>query len=125
MGLTLEGTVKKIHDEFENEAKTFKKTEALITIDETSQYPQDIPIEAVNKNSSMFDAVNVGDVISVDINLRGNEFNGRNYVSINAWRLSITSKGTGVPDSDPAPIEPTGDATAGGDTDGAVDDLPF
>jgi len=98
MSLVLEGTVKEIGDLIEK--GTFSKKEILLTIDESSQWPQDIPIDVINKSVSILDSVGVGDKISIDINLRGNEYNGRHYPSINGWRLNVVTKGTGIPAQD-------------------------
>lgn len=117
MSLVLKGKVVNIGDEWENDGGTFKKRELLLEID-PGDYAQEIPIEVVNKRLEILNGVAAGDEVEVEINLRGNEWNGKHYLSANAWKLNVLVKGEGVP------------ATAAADTGGAdleedPDDLPF
>jgi len=125
MSLVLEGTVVKIGEMFEK--GDFRKKEVLLRIDESSQYPQTIPIEVINNNLSILDPVGEGDRIRMDVNLRGTEWNGRNYVSIGGWRLSIAEKAAGgTVAAAPAQDERTElDIALDGGGDSPSDEAPF
>jgi len=85
MELKLEGKIKLI-----NQTQTwdsgFSKREFVITTIE--QYPQDVKFEAVKDKATALDFFNVGDNVDVSFNVRGNEFNGKYYVSLQAWKIS-------------------------------------
>ena len=63
----------------------FSKREFIVTTSET--YPQDIKMEVVKDKCSLLDKFKVGQEVTVSINLRGNEFNGKYYVSLQAWKI--------------------------------------
>lgn len=72
----------------------FQKREFIIeTADE--KYPQTIKLEAVKDGCSKLDGYEEGDSISVSFNLRGNEYNGKYYVSLQAWKISGEPSGVG------------------------------
>ena len=67
-------------------ASGFAKREFVVeTTDD--KYPQQIKLEAVKAGCDKLDAFRIGDEVSVDFNLRGNEFNGKYYVSLSAWKI--------------------------------------
>lgn len=84
----LTGTVKQI-DEEKSFASGFRKREFVITTDE--KYPQDIKLEAVKDGCDCLDAYEDGDPITVSFNLRGNEYNGKHYVNLQAWKFDRTT----------------------------------
>ena len=91
--LILKGTIKEIGalQEFES---GFKKREFVLTTEET--YPQDVKFEVVKDKAESFDQFNsVGKSVSVKFNVRGNEYQGKHYVSLQAWY--IESNGTAEP----------------------------
>lgn len=85
MELKLNGSIKLI-----NETQTwdsgFSKREFVITTAE--QYPQDVKFEAVKDKATALDAFKVGDNVDVCFNVRGNEFNGKYYVSLQSWKVT-------------------------------------
>ena len=72
-----------------NDTQTFPsgfcKREFVITTEE--KYPQQIKLESVKDGCDRLDAYQVGDDITVSFNLRGNEHNGKYYVSLQAWKF--------------------------------------
>jgi len=64
----------------------FTKRQLVVTTDET--YPQDIAIDFVKDKCEVLNAYKVGQSVEVGINIRGNEYNGKYYVSLNGWRIS-------------------------------------
>lgn len=98
---------------------TFTKRELVVTTEE--QYPQDILIEFVQDKTSILDSYNVGDSVTVGINIRGREWTSpkgdvKYFNSIHGWRVN---KGEGVQSKAPTSNIPV---TIGGNED---DDLPF
>ncbi|MBA3900576.1 MAG: DUF3127 domain-containing protein [Bacteroidetes bacterium] len=94
----------------------FSKREFVITT--TEQYPQDIKLEVIKDKCSILDKYAVGSDVNVSFNLRGNEFNGKYYVNLQAWKIEPL-EGAAQNQSEPAsassdPIIPQAD-----------DDLPF
>jgi hypothetical protein len=67
-------------------AGTFKKR--LVVVETSEQYAQKVPIDFVQDKCSVLDNYKVGDNVTVSINIRGNEYNGKYYVSLNGWKIS-------------------------------------
>ena len=78
------GTIKLIQ-EIQKFDSGFEKREFVITTDE--KYTQDIKFELTKDNVVKTDAFKVGDTVKVSWNLRGNEYNDKFYVNLQAWRL--------------------------------------
>ena len=80
----------------------FQKREFVIE-ELDGKYPQKLKFEAMKDGCEKLDAVRVGQVVNVSYNLRGNEYNGKYYVSLQAWKikaeddLGITSPEYGQP----------------------------
>jgi len=95
MNVTLKGTVVKLGELQSFNDGSFQKKEIVVKIDEDSQYPQEVPVEFINKNISIVDPVGVGDTVEVDCNIRGSAYNDRHFVSLPGWRLVVVNKGEG------------------------------
>ena len=63
----------------------FQKREFVITTSD-DKYPQDIKFEVLKDKCSELDNVREGSDITVHYNIRGNEYNGKYYVSLQAWK---------------------------------------
>jgi hypothetical protein len=84
------GTVKVIGaEEIVGAAGTFKKRLVVVQTDE--QYPQSIPVDFVQDKCSVLDKYAIGDKVKVSVNVRGNEYNGKYYVSLNGWKIEKTA----------------------------------
>ena len=96
----------------------FSKREFVITTQE--QYPQDVKFECIKDKISMLDGLNPGDELTVSFNVRGNEYNDRYFVNLQAWKIESNATAENTPPS-PAPpdneLEPLGEDES--------DDLPF
>ena len=79
------GTIKEI-SEIQTFASGFTKRQFVVT-DDTPKFPQDIPLEFVKDGCVKLDSFRVGDRVTVAFNLRGNEHNGRHYLSLAAWKI--------------------------------------
>jgi hypothetical protein len=66
-------------------AGTFRKRTIVIATNE--QYVQYIPIDFVQDKCDVLDNYKVGQEVKVSINIRGNEYNNKYYVSLNGWRI--------------------------------------
>tara|TARA_B110000046_G_scaffold79900_1_gene88042 strand:+ start:4829 stop:5188 length:360 start_codon:yes stop_codon:yes gene_type:complete len=119
--MDIEGSVKVIL-ETQSFNSGFQKREFVITTKE--QYPQDVKFELIKDRIDIIDAYKPGETIKVHFNIRGNEYNGKYYVNLQAWRIENVSD---TPNNN-APS--TGDAGFPDEppmsSDGVVeDDLPF
>jgi YbbR domain-containing protein len=82
-------------------ANGFTKRQIVIATDE--QYVQHVPIDFVKDKCSILDNYKVGQSVTVDVNVRGNEYNGKYYVSLQGWK--INANGTSQPQqNEPAPL---------------------
>lgn len=116
MDLQLQGRIKVILDT-QTFDSGFSKRSFVVTTAE--QYPQDVQFDFFKDKTSALDTYNVNDEVVVHFNIRGNEYNGKYYVNLNAWKLE---KSTATPSagSTTLPDAPPVQATANDD-----DILPF
>ena len=83
--LKINGTIKLI-GELQTFDSGFVKREFVLTTKE--QYPQDVKFEVVKEKATDFEKYNkVGDNVEVTFNVRGNEYNGKYYVNLQAWKV--------------------------------------
>lgn len=124
-------------------SERFKKREFVLDITEEvngNSYPNFAKMQAVQNRCDMLDNFNVGDMLKISFNIRGNKWekDGRvNYItSLDAWRIekagqadnSGYSSGGGQQaaygNSAPAPQSGGFNNFSGGNS-GVADDLPF
>jgi len=110
----LEGKVKVI-EELRTFPSGFTKREFVVTTEE--RFPQDIKIECVKERTDLLNELNSGDPVKVSFNLRGNEYNGRYFVNLQAWRVEKVEGSVGD--------EPLSDAPADESLPGDGEDSPF
>ncbi|MBX2835556.1 MAG: DUF3127 domain-containing protein [Gammaproteobacteria bacterium] len=114
----------KLHKIFDTEQKTasFQAREFVIETTE-GQYPQMVKFQLTQDKCAIVDDYNEGEMIEVDFDLRGREWNDKYFTNLNAWRISRTD-GKAAPAVDPGSAESQGAAMAdnGPDFD---DDIPF
>lgn len=127
MSLELSGKIKVIMD-VQNFSSGFTKREFVLTTEE--QYPQDVKLETIKDKTAMLDNLREGDQVKVSFNVRGNEYQGKYYVNLQAWR--IENIGAASAPSIPAPLDPMSAqptasvaAPAASIDDIGEDDLPF
>ncbi len=63
----------KVKQETQQVKDSFKKREFVLTIDQTSQYPQHVTFQLTQDKTSIIDNYNVGEEVKVSFNLRGRE----------------------------------------------------
>ena len=86
----LEGKIKVIEDT-RSFPSGFTKREFVVTTEE--RFPQDIKLECVKERCDLLNEYQAGDEVKVSFNLRGNEYNGRYFVNLHAWRLEKKEPG--------------------------------
>ena len=79
------GKIKLITDT-QKVTEKFSKREFVVTTPD-EKYPQDVKLELVNDNCAKLDSFSEGQEVKVGFNLRGNEFKGKYYVSLSAWKI--------------------------------------
>ena len=97
----LSGTVKVIEDT-QTFASGFQKREFVVTVPD-GQYPQDVKLEFMKDSCVKLDSVKPGDPVEVEFNIRGNEYNGKYYVNLQAWKMTKTGEGKPLSNPDPDP----------------------
>ena len=115
MDLQLQGRIKVINDT-QTFDSGFSKREFVITTQE--QYPQDIKFEFFKDKTTVLDTFSANEDVTVHFNIRGNEFNGKYYVNLQAWKMEAATAGApagNAPLPTPPPIAASNDD----------DDLPF
>ena len=83
---TIKGAVKLIN-EVNVISDRFSVREFVITTFDP-KYPQDIIFQTTNDKMSILDSIKPGQNVEVSYNLRGREFNGRYYNTLDAWRVT-------------------------------------
>jgi hypothetical protein len=116
--LSVEGKVKRIHDE-QVISDRFKKREFVIETEE--QYPQVLMFQLVQDKTNLIDQFSVGDKVEIFFNLRGREWQKdpsaeiKVFNTLDAWRIQ---KVEAMQPTDMPPAEPVAPASP-------EDDLPF
>jgi len=93
--LKLNGTIKLV-GELQTYDSGFTKVEFVVTTPD--EYPQDVKFEMVKDKAENFLKYNkAGDNVEVSFNVRGNEYNGKHYVSLQAWKVFKSDGATAQP----------------------------
>ena len=128
MSLELTGTLVKFY-ETKSFPSGFSIQEFVVRTDE--RYPQEILVQAAKEKIDVLKNFKENDVVKVKFNLRGREYNGRHFVSLDMWTMEIAAAGntsasnpsTMGNSAAPAPAPMMNDNPSNNDADG--DDLPF
>ncbi len=122
----LTGTLKVLED-LQTFASGFTKREFVIEIPD-GKYPQMVKFEVVRDKISQLDQVSIGDELKVTFDVRGNEYKGRYYVNLNAWKIEGGGGGGGGGgngDSQEDPPPGAFDNSFDNESDPTDDDIPF
>lgn len=84
--LTIKGAVKLVNEVKVISDKFSVREFVITTLD--SKYPQDILFQAVNDRMDMVTPLRKAQVVDVSFNLRGREFNGRYYNTLDVWKVT-------------------------------------
>ena len=82
--MTVKGKVKLVSETIVVSEK-FSKRDVVVTTNE--QYPQDILVQFSQDKCALLDNINEGMEVDVHYNLRGREYNGKYYVSLDGWKI--------------------------------------
>lgn len=78
-----------------------KFSKKIVAIETKEDYPQTIGIDFVNDKIKLAENLSLGDEITISVNIRGREWKGKYFISLNGWRVEV---GSGEK-STPAPKE--------------------
>ena len=123
--MNISGKVKLINETKEYGSNGFRKREIVLTTQE--QYPQNILVEFIQDRTNLLDAFNVGDLVKIDINLRGREWTNdkgeiKNFNSIQGWRIEKVEDDF---ESQLPPLPTKEDLNISESSENEPDDLPF
>ena len=107
----------------------FKKREFVLTTEVDTTYPQHLQMQLTQDKCDILDSLNVGDMITVNFNLRGREWNGpqgiKYFNTLDALKIDLVP---GSMRAQPIATETPAQPTAQENTTTAFDnndDLPF
>lgn len=83
--MEITGKIYKIGNE-EQVTASFKKR--LLVIETDEKYSQKVPIDFVQDKINLIDQYKIGESVTVSINVRGNEYNGKFYVNLQGWKIA-------------------------------------
>ena len=86
--MELQGEIIKIGETETIGAKGFQKRQLVIKTSE--QYPQSVPVDFTQDKCIVLNGYAVGDLVVVGVNVRGSEWQGKYYASLNGWKISKT-----------------------------------
>jgi len=124
-GFELEGTIHLIQ-EIQTFDSGFTKREFVVEVQD-GNFPQMIKFECLKEKTSLTDGLSKGDQVKVNFDIRGNEYNGRYYVNLNAWKVEKlgAASGEGSPADGGEPTSPPNEPPAGYGHPAGGDDIPF
>lgn len=122
MAFEIEG---KLYRVFPTEQKTasFQAREFVIEIPD-GNYPQFIKFQVVQDKCTTLDAYREGDQLKVSFDLRGREWQGKFFTSLNAWRIDKAGGGVESAPAEEFPADPF-PSYQNAPPPPATDDLPF
>ncbi len=82
-------------------ASGFTKREFVVTTAH-DKYPQDLKFEVVKDKCQLLDQFDEGQDVTVSFDIRGNEYNGKYYVNLSAWKLQAGGEPQAAPAGAPA-----------------------
>ncbi len=88
------GKIKLINDT-QSFPSGFTKREFVVTTS-NDKFPQDLKFEVVKDKCSLLDSYQSGQEVQVTFDIRGNEYNGKYYVSLSCWKIQ-SSDGSAEP----------------------------
>ncbi len=119
--MEITGKIKVLEDTV-NISSEFRKRTVVVTTEE--QYPQHISVEFIQDKCEVLNGLNVDDVVTIGINLKGREWTNKEGVvkyfnSIQGWRIDKSLNGSEVK------TEPTNLVPPAPTSVQQPDDLPF
>ena len=84
---TIKGAIKLINP-IKVISDKFSVREFVVTTPD-AKYPQDILFQTINDRMDVLESLGVGQQVEVSYNVRGREFNGRYYNTLDAWKVQV------------------------------------
>lgn len=84
------GTIKVIFEE-QTFPSGFTKREFVVTT-EADKYPQDLKFELVKDKCGLISQFGQGQRVTVNFDIRGNEYNGKYFVNLAAWKIQAAGE---------------------------------
>jgi single-strand DNA-binding protein len=130
MAFEIEGKLVKIYPT-EQKTASFSVREFVIEVPD-GNYPQMVKFQTSQERCSVMDNYREGEKIKVSFDLRGREWQGKYFTTLNAWRVDkvgdnsdISATDNSFPE-DPFPsMEPPRAPSNNSNGGGGFDDLPF
>lgn len=119
----LTGTLKVLEDT-QTFASGFTKREFVIEVPD-GQYPQMVKFEAVRDKIDQLNNLSIGDSLKVTFDIRGNEYKGRYYVNLNAWKVQSEGGGNAPQGASDDPPPGAFDNSFDSEPEPSDDDIPF
>jgi len=95
--MQVEGLIHQISDT-QVVSDNFKKRNFVLKTEYSTPYPQFVEFQMTQDKCNKLDQFNTGDLVSIQFNLRGREWNGNNGVryfnTLEAWQISLQAKAT-------------------------------
>ena len=89
--MEITGNIKLIQDVESGTSKAGNEwSKRTIVVTTNEKYPQDLAIDFLGESMKAINNFQVGNPVTVGINLRGKEYNGKYYTSINGWKIANT-----------------------------------
>jgi len=109
MAYEVEGNVKKVGETQTFGDNGFQKAELWLETELDSKYPQTVSIEFVKDGIDKIQGLAEGEKVLVSCNLRGREYNGRVFNSLNGWKVERMGDSSEAPNDSPNSDEPEDD----------------
>jgi hypothetical protein len=119
----MDGAVIKIGD-VESFNAGFTKLEFVI--ETRDQHPQQVKFELIKDKTSLIDAVQIGQEVTVHFDIQGRAWNDKHFVNLQAWRIEAGEQTQAQPDATES-VQSGDDDTRQAETGqgGDEDNLPF
>lgn len=89
--MQLQGKLK-VKNDTQKVSEKFQKRDFVVTTDFDTPYPQHISLQLTQDKVNLLDSINVDDLVTVEFNLKGREFNGTNgtqyFNQLDTWKLT-------------------------------------
>jgi len=95
---TIKGAIKLINP-IKVISDKFSVREFVVTTPD-AKYPQDIIFQTVNDKMAVLESLGVGQQVEVSYNVRGREFNGKYYNTLDAWKVQIIGQAAQTTNND-------------------------
>ena len=86
--IEIKGTVETIL-EIQEFASGFKKQ--TLVIDTGGKFPQKVAVDFAKEKIELIASLVQGQEVTIGVNIRGNEYNGKYYVSLAGWKVDAGS----------------------------------